>query len=118
MRTVAGSVLGFVLFGRELQRAEAQWLKQTLSECTKLLNSGVSGLINALVAATLRMAACPQRQLFLFPRRQRRAIVQLRAWIGAKIDASRRAGLKSPLLESLEQRYATWPASQAPLHHR
>jgi cytochrome P450 len=106
MRTVAGSVLGFVLFGHELQREEAQWLEQTLSECTKLLNSGVSGLINALVAATLRMAACPQRQLFLFPRRQRRAIVQLRAWIGAKIDASRRAGLKSPLLESLEQRYA------------
>jgi hypothetical protein len=106
MRVVISSVMGYVLFGRALCAGEAQFLERTLSIASQALGGTIPTLINAAIATVLQLLRCPERQSFVLSRRQRRAVRQLTCWIAEKIEGARLAGLPTPLLDSLQSRFA------------
>jgi cytochrome P450 len=106
MRVVISSVMGYVLFGQALPLGEAEYLEKTLSEVTRVVRGSIPTLINTVVAAVLRVLNCSQHQVFMLPREQRRAIRDLIGWIGAKVDAARLGAMPTPLLDSLQSRFA------------
>lgn len=106
MRTILASVMGYVLFGRTFPLAEAEYLEKTLSIAAQHLRGRIPTLINTAVATVLHMLNCQQHQTFIFPRKQRKAVHDLLAWIGAKLDQAEVQQPPTPLLNSLKRRFA------------
>ena len=106
MRTVTLSVLGHLLFGGVLPLEEASSMEGTLSTSTEGKVEGPSGWINRGLGAIFAAFDASDYQPMIFSRKQRRATDQILAWIGNRIDEARRNGLRPPLLEKLELRYA------------
>lgn len=113
MRVVISSVMGHLLFGRALCIGEAEYVEKTLSTASQAVRGPIPTLINGAVATLLQVLKCPQRQTFIFPKRQREAVKALTGWVGAKIDAAELQAIPIPLLESLKSRFAERrPAAQ------
>ena len=112
MRAVIASVMGHVLFGKALTLVEAEFLEKTLGKAAREVRGRIPTLVNTVVATVLHLLNCPQHQTFMFPGEQRKAVQNLLQWIGAKIDQARLDGVPTPLLNSLELRFADQPPAR------
>jgi cytochrome P450 len=106
MRVVISSVMGYVLFGRSLCAGEAQFLEKTLSSASQALRGKIPTVVNGAVAAVMRLLRCPERQTFILPTQQRRALKDLTDWIARKIDGAQLGSVETSLLVSLRSRFA------------
>jgi cytochrome P450 len=68
---------------------------------------GPAAWINKGLGAIFAAFDAGEYQPMIFSRKQRRATDQILAWIGNRIEEVKRAGLRPPLLEQLEVRYAS-----------
>jgi cytochrome P450 len=107
MRTVTLSILGHLLFGRVLPLEEAALMESTLTTSTEGKVEGPAAWINRALGAIFAAFDAGDHQPVMFSRKQRSAIDQILAWIGNRIEEAKRAGLRPPLLEQLELRYAS-----------
>ena len=107
MRTVTLSVLGHLLFGRVLPLEEASLMEGTLTTSTEGKVEGPAAWINKGLGTIFAAFDAGEYQPMIFSRKQRRATDQILAWIGNRIEEVKRAGLRPPLLEQLEVRYAS-----------
>ena len=106
MRTVTSSVLGYILFGHPLPLEGADYLERTLSIATKVIQNGIPAQINTGMATVLSVLNLSDHQPVVIPKAQRKALDDVIAWIGLKIDQAQLAGVRPPLLESLKTRFA------------
>jgi cytochrome P450 len=106
MRTVTLSILGHLLFGRALPLEEASLMESTLTASTEGNVAGPVAWINRGVGAIFAAFDAGGCQPVIFSRKQRRALDRILAWIGNRIDEVKGTGLRPPLLEQLEVRYA------------
>jgi cytochrome P450 len=107
MRTALARVMGFVVFGRVLTEAEAERLEQDLETVTRKPDRGAHSAINVAMAFVLRRIGLARNQKILFSNTRNRAISSLLDWIGEVIDQQIAGGGESPLIDALEQRYAS-----------
>jgi cytochrome P450 len=107
MRTVTLSILGHLLFGRVLPLEEASLMESTLTTSTEGKVEGPAAWINRGLGAIFAAFDAGDYQPVIFSRKQRKATDQILAWIGNRIEEAKRAGLRPPLLEQLEVRYAS-----------
>jgi cytochrome P450 len=106
MRAMTLSILGHSLFGRVLPLEEASLMETTLTTSTEGEAEGTATRINRALRAIFTAFNAGDYQPVIFSRKQRRATDRILAWIGNRIDEAKRTGLRPPLLEKLEVRYA------------
>jgi unspecific monooxygenase len=107
MRIALARVMSFVVFGRVLTEAEAERLEQDLETVTRKPDRGALSAINVAMAFVLRRIGLARNQKILFSNTRNRAISSLLDWIGEVIDQQKAGGGESPLIDALEQRYAS-----------
>jgi cytochrome P450 len=112
MRTVTLSILGHMLFGNVLPFDEASQMEGILTTSTEAAKGGIVEWVNRLFGAIFGALRAGEYQPVLFSPRRREAADRVLAWISERIDRTKRAGLRTPLLERLEQRYADRPRSR------
>jgi cytochrome P450 len=106
MRTVTLSILGHLLFGHVLSLKEAARMEGVLTAVTEFRTNGVLAWVNLGLGAVFGALRLGEYQPIIFPREQRQAAHQILGWISTKIGEAKRAGLRPPLLERLEARFA------------
>jgi cytochrome P450 len=106
------SILGHLLFGRALPLEEASLMESTLTTSTEGKVEGPAAWINRGLGAIFVAFDAGDCQPVIFSRKQRRATGQILAWIGNRIEETRRAGRRPPLLQQLEVRYASQPPAR------
>jgi cytochrome P450 len=106
MRTITSSVMSHVMFGKTLATADAGRLERLLNAATAPIRTGPCARVNEVLARAFGALKLAAWQPVAIPSAQRKAIEALLSWITCEVDRAELAGIASPLLQSLRERYA------------
>jgi cytochrome P450 len=106
MRTITSSVMSHVMFARTLAPADAGRLERLLNAATVPITTGPCAHVNNALARAFGALKLAAWQPVAIPRLQREAVEALLDWITSEVDRAELAGIVSPLLQSLRERYA------------